>query len=408
MPTPSEPPIVADDLWKQYRLGSGNLLVSGLRRIAPGLAQKLNVHQDFWAVQGVSFKVEAGEAVGVIGHNGAGKSTLLKLLSSVTIPTRGRVALRGRVAPLIEVGAGFHPELSGRENIYFNAAVLGMSKAEISRKFDAIVAFSGIEKFLDTPVKKYSSGMMVRLGFSVAVHIDPDILLVDEVLAVGDLSFVLKSYRKITEIRARGVPVLLVTHNLQLVRNFCTRALWMDGGKLRMDGTPNEVAAAYSKAILEREGGGDGSRTQPDPTVSVEGVKVVSNDGSPRETFATGEGMNLEITLSTRRSTGPLILVVTVWREETGEMLVCQNSRDDGAEIEGFSGPGTRMVRMKLPRQPFVSGLHSISISLSENDVVSVVDWHEKMYSFRVAAGAVGYGAFHAFPEWEAEAERPA
>ncbi len=422
MPTPSDstssasattgPPIVVEGVWKQFRLGSGSSLVRGLRTLVPGLARRLKVHEDFWAVEDVSFTVSDGEALGIIGHNGAGKSTLLRILCGVTPPTRGSARVRGRVAPLIEVSAGLHPELSGRENIYFNAAVMGMSRAETAAKFDAIVDFSGIEKFLDTPVKRYSSGMMVRLGFSVAVHIDPDVLLVDEVLAVGDLAFVLKSYRRIAEIRARGVPVILVTHNLQLVRNFCTRALWMDAGKLKLSGSPAEVAAAYTQATLEAAGGqalsGDVYRVHADEALSIADVVTVDAAGNARASFATGEELSIHMTLNATRATRPLVVVVTIWQEETGTMLVCHSTRDDGVELAGFSEAGSLRLSMRLARLPFIAGIHRISVSLSEGDVVHVVDWHEKMYSFRVAKGPVGYGAFHAFPEWALMPKEPA
>src|SRR5690349_5260685 len=202
--------------------------------------------EEFWALKDVSFEVQQGEVLGIIGRNGAGKSTLLKILSRITEPTDGRVTLRGRVASLLEVGTGFHAELTGRENIYLNGAILGMTRAEIRRKFDEIVAFAGVEKFLDTPVKRYSSGMYVRLAFAVAAHLEPEILLVDEVLAVGDTDFQKKCLGKIDEVsRQEGRTVLLVSHNLATVAELANRALLLDAGSVAVDSSVAEAVSTY-------------------------------------------------------------------------------------------------------------------------------------------------------------------
>ena len=200
-----------------------------------------------WALRDVSFEVERGEVVGIIGRNGAGKSTLLKILSRITHPTSGRVELNGRVSSLLEVGTGFHSELTGRENIYLNGTILGMTKAEVDRKFDEIVAFSGVEKFIDTPVKRYSSGMRVRLAFSVAAHLDPEILLIDEVLAVGDAGFQKKCLGKMGEVAGEGRTVLFVSHNMIALQSLCERAVWLNEGELVEDGYSQDVVADYLK-----------------------------------------------------------------------------------------------------------------------------------------------------------------
>lgn len=206
-------------------------------------------NSSFWALKDVNFSVKKGEIVGVIGHNGAGKSTLLKVLTRITTPTEGEVRMRGRVASLLEVGTGFHPELTGRENIYLNGAILGMGRAEINNKFDEIVAFAEVEKFLDTPVKRYSSGMYVRLAFAVAAHLDVDILLVDEVLAVGDQEFQKRCFGKLNEVSEQGRTVLFVSHNLSAVAKLCTRALVMDKGQLGFDGDIKEGIAFYTQKV---------------------------------------------------------------------------------------------------------------------------------------------------------------
>jgi lipopolysaccharide transport system ATP-binding protein len=265
-----QPIIEVSGLAKQYRLGK-RAAYATLRDALHGLARSpgawfgkggaAQAAPLLWALNDVSFTVRRGERVGIIGRNGAGKTTLLKILSRITEPTRGRVVMRGRVASLLEVGTGFHPELSGRENIYLNGAILGMSRAEIARRFDEIVGFAEVERFLDTPVKHYSSGMYVRLAFAVAAHLDPEILIVDEVLAVGDAHFQRKCLGKMSEVSQGGKTVLFVSHQMQAVEQLCSRALLIEAGALAADGPPKEVIERYlgscagavaGRALLER------------------------------------------------------------------------------------------------------------------------------------------------------------
>lgn len=214
--------------------------------------------EEFWALRDVSFRVERGEVVGIIGANGAGKSTLLKVLSRITEPTEGRIVLEGRVASLLEVGTGFHPELTGRENIFLNGPILGMSRAEVRRKFDEIVAFANVERFLETPVKRYSSGMYVRLAFAIAAHLEPEILIVDEVLAVGDVSFQRKCLGKMDEVaQSQGRTVLFVSHNMGMVRALCSRGLLLREGRIVHDGLVSEAIEEHQRAVLEENPGGD-------------------------------------------------------------------------------------------------------------------------------------------------------
>ncbi len=255
-----DPAVLVENLSKRYWLGSGTaghgtlydqigqLLRAPFQRASNGRTSTTGA-ETFLALQDVSFELRPGEVAGVIGRNGAGKSTLLKILSRITAPTSGRVMFRGRLASLLEVGTGFHPELSGRENIYLNGAILGMTRAEVSRKFDQIVDFAEIEKFVDTPVKHYSSGMYVRLAFAVAAHLETDILLVDEVLAVGDAQFQRKSLGKMNEAARSGRTVVFVSHNLSAVRQLCTKALLLERGQLIFDGAVNEGLAAYEKSF---------------------------------------------------------------------------------------------------------------------------------------------------------------
>jgi len=249
------PSIVAESLSKQYRIGEQiedlfqERLIRWLRH--PFRKNGSRKPETIWALKDVSFKVEAGEVLGIIGRNGAGKSTLLKVLSKITYPTSGRLNINGRVAALLEVGTGFHGDLTGRENVFLNGSILGMTKKEIGAKLDAIVAFSGVERFLDTPVKHYSSGMFLRLGFAVAAHLEQEVLLVDEVLAVGDASFQKKCLSAMDEMRSGGRTVLFVSHNMAAVENLCSRALWIDNGQIKLDGKAKEVIEAYMAANAE-------------------------------------------------------------------------------------------------------------------------------------------------------------
>ena len=234
---------------KKYRIGRNKegTLVGGLSRF-----RKFNLsirESEFWALNDVSFEIKKGEVVGIIGKNGAGKSTLLKILSQITKPTIGRIEIHGRIASLLEVGTGFHPELTGRENIYLNGTILGMTRQEVKEKFDEIVSFSGVEKFLDTPVKHYSSGMYVRLAFAVAAHLDPEILIIDEVLAVGDAEFQKKCLGKMREVAVNGRTVIFVSHDLGMIEKLCSRVIWIENGRLKDDGTPSKIIRAYTSNL---------------------------------------------------------------------------------------------------------------------------------------------------------------
>jgi lipopolysaccharide transport system ATP-binding protein len=239
--------IAARSLGKKYRLGGGPFVTTLRDRITAGIRPRLQrtAPEEFWALRDVSFDLAVGEVVGVIGRNGAGKSTLLKILSEITEPTEGEAEISGRVASLLEVGVGFHPELTGRENVFLNGAILGMSRHEIRRKFDEIVAFAEIEPFIDTPVKRYSSGMYVRLAFAVAAHLEPDVLIVDEVLAVGDLAFQRKCLGKMEDITHQGRAVLVVTHNMSIVTQLCEKTIWLDKGRVAAIGETRRVVADY-------------------------------------------------------------------------------------------------------------------------------------------------------------------
>lgn len=293
--------IEIEDLSKRYRIGRRQHDVTLREQIVDiarhpfNLGRKDDAEQSIWALRDVSFHAEEGEVVGIVGRNGAGKSTLLKILSKITHPTSGRVKVRGRVASLLEVGTGFHDELTGRENIYLNGSILGMRKREVDQHFDDIVAFSGVDQFIDTPIKRYSSGMRLRLGFAVAAHLDPDVLIVDEVLAVGDLGFQKKCIAAMEGLSSSGRTVLFVSHNLAAVENLCTRAIWLDGGKMQMDGGAKQVIEAYMGTFADRETGGSDLSAQEgrlgNGDIRFTRIEYLQLDGTPSAMTRSGNGL---------------------------------------------------------------------------------------------------------------------
>lgn len=302
-----KPIVLVKNLGKQYQIGTRETGYDTLREAlvqAMGApmrrlrgAAKRNV-DTIWALKNVSFEVAPGEVLGIIGRNGAGKSTLLKVLSRITEPSTGRAELYGRVASLLEVGTGFHPELTGRENVYLNGAILGMSKAEINRKFDQIVAFAELEKFLDTPVKRYSSGMYMRLAFAVSSHLEPEILIVDEVLAVGDAAFQKKCLGKMGEVAKEGRTVIFVSHNMTAIRSLCQRAIWLDNGEILESGETNRVILNYiqrgAHATLEKtwEDSGD---APGDKTARLRYVSVAPVGQEPDEPITISTAIEMRV-----------------------------------------------------------------------------------------------------------------
>ena len=298
--------ITTEDIGKCYRIGHETNrryptlrdgLVDGLRSL---VSRRRSDIETFWALRGVSIEIPEGQKVGIIGRNGAGKSTLLKLLSRITQPTEGRIRLRGRVVSLLEVGTGFHPELTGRENIFLNGAILGMKRREIERKFDEIVAFAGVEKFLDTPVKRYSSGMYVRLAFAVASHLEADVLLVDEVLAVGDMAFQKKCVGRMDDLASKGRTVVIVSHNMQAISHFCERVLTLADGKVVADGVAKDVIAQYvasqytgSSNVFSESVGDDGARRSG--TARFKSIRLLDRSNGSAAAVPMGDSLEIEV-----------------------------------------------------------------------------------------------------------------
>jgi len=385
--------IRALQLAKQYKIGEAqhntlrDQITAGVKSLLKRSEEKKRRKDIFWALDDVSFEIKTGEMVGIIGHNGAGKSTLLKVLSRITEPTQGRAEIHGRVGSLLEVGTGFHFELTGRENVYLYGAILGMTKAEIERKFKKIVEFSEIEQFLDTAVKHYSSGMYVRLAFAVAAHLDPEILLIDEVLSVGDLAFQRKCMEQARSLRESDATVIVVSHNMFSIKAMCDRVLYFSHGKILADGPPNEVIPLYEKDIL----GGAGALDTPrwaeaklgnDPAqrpVVITDMRILDEAGAPRTVLDFGERARVRVKYEMRQSIKNLNFVIALIRSDG---VACCNY---SAELDGFKicdklGEGAFEVLM--PPIKLVADLYSIH----------VIAWDEK---FQQLYGAQIGGSFH-------------
>jgi lipopolysaccharide transport system ATP-binding protein len=321
-----------------------------------------------WALRDVGFELDHGEVLGVIGRNGAGKSTLLKILSRITEPTEGQAMLRGRVASLLEVGTGFHGDLTGRENIFLNGSMLGMRRREIVGRFEEIVEFAGIEQYLDTPVKRYSSGMAMRLAFAVAAHVDPDVLIADEVLAVGDAEFQRKCLGKMREVASSGRTVIFVSHNQASIASLCTRALWLERGRTRMDGPVDEVASRYLASVAAHDDGILADRTDRSGTGALRFVRAEVRDAqcAPTRTLVAGEPASVVLEYS---SSTPL-RAVEVWLyidSSLGERVATFSNEWTGDELSGLPAGGRIVCR--LDELPLNGGDYSCSLKAKVNGV---------------------------------------
>jgi lipopolysaccharide transport system ATP-binding protein len=379
----SRPAIVVDDLSKSYRLGAATVranslreavtqaVTSPLRRFREAGEVREEEAQTFWALRGVSFEVRPGEVIGIIGRNGAGKSTLLKILSRIVEPTGGSIRLRGRVASLLEVGTGFHPELTGRENIYLNGSILGMKKFEIDRRFDEIVEFSGIERFLDTPVKRYSSGMYVRLAFAVAAHLEPEILIVDEVLAVGDVEFQKKCLGKMKQVTVEGRrTVLFVSHNLTAVRSLCDRVVWLDAGRVVQDGPVGPAVEAYLTSAhdgTESDYNLDECERHLSMGSTLRLRRLLLNGGTP---IRHGHPLHLEIEYQSTRDCEGVAFGVGFSSHEGGRIM----SIDTDIPGDRFTirGGTSGRVELKIPDLPLQPGRYILDIAARSGDNVSL------------------------------------
>jgi ABC-2 type transport system ATP-binding protein len=350
------------------------------------LRMRRSNHEDFWALRNITFDVHEGETFGIIGHNGSGKSTLLKCLTGILQPDEGSVSVAGSISALLELGAGFHPELSGRENVYLNAAIIGVPRRQIEERFDEIVAFAGLEQFIDNPVKNYSSGMFVRLGFAVAVNVDPDVLIIDEVLAVGDADFQAKCGDKIADFRERGKTIVIVTHTMEDVVRLCARAAWIDHGTLKMIGRPSDITEAYLKtshagrAVTLQDGMRWGSGE-----VRITRIDLLGADGQPVQFLTSGEPHAIRLTLEANEPVvGPEVRIEIFDQSSTLVTDVSTRSRD--AVIDRIDG--TRTVSFELDALPLTEGTYEITCSVLDESGGRELDVRSRCIRFDVLRGA--------------------
>ncbi len=402
------------------------------------LIQDLQPDETFPALKGVSFSVPAGRTYAVIGRNGSGKSTALKLVAGITKPTTGTVKVKGRISALIELGAGFHPEISGRENVFINGIMLGLSKREIGRRFDEIVEFAELQDFIDAPVKTYSSGMYMRLGFAVAIHVDPDVLLVDEVLAVGDAGFTHKCLDKFGEFKRRGKTILLVTHSLDLVERFCDEALWLDSGRVRGSGDPKRVVGAYltdvgkseerelaraeEREVERRAGpsgpadaeqvGGKPESSQAVPAVEdmtrkdegrwgsreIEITSVMLKDaaGQASHIFQSGERMSIHLSVRAHQPNSDFVFGIGVFNAE-GVNCYGTNTDLENFTPEEISGEGE--VTFAIDALDLVEGTYKLDVAVHKRDGYPY-DFHRLLYTFRVKSRIKEVGIYRPRHAW--------
>jgi lipopolysaccharide transport system ATP-binding protein len=376
LPTSSESALEVRDLRKTYRLGERDVLHGSLRdAIVSGARATLHLargnarrdREELEALAGVSFDVPRGEVLGIIGRNGAGKTTLLKILSGITDPTSGEARVRGRVGSLLEVGTGFHPDLTGRENVFFNGAILGMKRREIESKFDEIVAFAEVERFIDTPVKRYSTGMQLRLAFAVAAHLEPEVLIVDEVLAVGDAAFQRKCLGKMGEVSGHGRTILLVSHNMSAITSLADRCLWLEQGRVRALGDASRVVADYLSGDLasERRGFADlsgpalrqGVAKQTAGQVRFEWVRLVDDDGTASDVFFENEPLTLRLGLRSEIASDRLEALCFV-RSLEGVLVFTLTSGVLDVDLR----PGEAELTVTLPRNQLRIGRYLVDL----------------------------------------------
>lgn len=397
-----------------------------------GLGRRRAPKEEFWALRDVSFDVEAGENLGIIGANGSGKSTCLKLLTRIIDPTSGAIVVDGRVAALLELGAGFHPELTGRDNIYLSGSVLGLSRREMTRRFDEIVAFAELERFVDIPVKFYSSGMYVRLAFATAINVSADILLVDEVLAVGDQSFQTKCLERIHALKAGGTTIVFVSHSLDAVRSLCDRVLWLDEGRLCEDGLTDPVIRRYLQhihdkseaealartearraaqaavaSVGEHAGPLEAASSRPVPNgerwgsceAEITDVAILDADGKERYILDAGQPMSVAITYRAHRRIEHPMFGLAIHRDD-GLHVSGPNNVFSGYDIPAIEGVGR--VTYAVDFLPLLEGTYYLTAAIHDATGEHTYDYHGRSWSFRVERGAVGerYGAVYAPSCW--------
>lgn len=398
-----------EDVSKKYHLGLTRtslpmLVTHWAKRTLDSSARRTATNNLLWALKNVTFELKRGESLALIGPNGAGKSTILKLLSKITLPTSGHIEVNGHLSALIELGAGFHPDLTGRENIFLNGTILGLKRHEINKRLDQIIAFSELERFLDTPIKRYSSGMVVRLGFAVASCIEPDILLVDEVLAVGDVAFQQKCVERIKTLLNNGTSLIFVSHNSELVRTVCNTGIYLDKGEVQVHGEVGEVIDAYTHAI-EKQRMSQLISTQsagsvPEAEIEITKIEVIgSNENSVKE-LLTNRPAQIDIFYSAYRDLGRVHLVVRIYRAD-GVPCCLMRTSHDGVNLEVFQGEGVISVTLD-PIQLHGGTYHVVAWLMDADDIIGLARGSSAWFEVKnPVAGLDPYDAVYApFREW--------
>jgi ABC-type polysaccharide/polyol phosphate transport system ATPase subunit len=377
---------------KRYRIRSGaETPKSGFLAKMRGPATHAT---DFWALKNISFEVNEGESLGIIGHNGAGKSTILKLLSNITTPNKGQITINGRISALLEVGSGFHPELTGRENVYLSGSILGMRRAEITKKLDSIVEFAGVRPFIDIPVKRFSSGMYVRLGFSIAAHLDPDILLLDEVLAVGDHAFQEKCKERIAEMHRNGTTMVFISHDLNAVRSICQRVLLLQRGEVIAEGPPDEVIRRYTETATFHQ---RPQLTGETRLAEITGLNFYDAAGNVSTGFLTGYPLSVRVEYLVHKPI-PTGAVSLFFISMTGNMAAQWTTGLDGHGITMREGPGA--VEFSCAELGLQPGVYQIDACIERAGTTETYEWQQGCSSIHVEPGKEIRGDFYMPHNW--------
>lgn len=363
--------ITVEGLWKRFRLYRDRHQSLKARLVS----RRRSKYEEFWALKDVSFEVTPGESLGIIGANGCGKSTLLKCLTGIYKPTQGALTVDGRVSALIELGAGFHPELSGRENIFLNSSILGLDQNTIKSRFDQIVEFAGLEDFIESPVKVYSSGMTVRLGFAIAANADPEVLLVDEVLAVGDEAFQQKCFEHLAKFKRQGGTIVLVSHSLEQVRQVCDRAIWLDEGSIRTIGTPSEAIDQYLAEVHSAEIDESGRARWGTGEVWVEDVEVVDETGQQAAFIRSGRPFGIKARIKANQPVDDLVVGLRLDTVE-GTRVWSTNTALKG--IKTIAVAGSTLVTFLSEEMPLLGGQFELTVALADESLVNRYDQWER------------------------------
>jgi ABC-type polysaccharide/polyol phosphate transport system ATPase subunit len=389
----------------------GTVLETVIDRLVPRRRERTNPNQgELWALKDISFAVKPGESLGIIGRNGSGKSTLLKLATRIIKPTSGTVQARGRVSALLELGAGFHPDLTGRENIFLNGSLLGLSRQQMEQSYQAIVDFSELHDYIHMPVKHYSSGMYMRLGFSVAIHVQPDLLIVDEILAVGDQAFQNKCTQRVYQMIQDGVTVIMVSHNLESIRTICSRVVWIEDGIMRGSGSADEVIAQYLEHTYSRALPGKQWQSIGDDTfqrwgsqeIEVTRVALLNQSGQPTTTFKTNDPMVVEIHYRAHEPVQDPVFGLAIFRSD-GVHVNGPNIRHAGLNMGLVQGEG--VLRYCVERLPLLPAQYKVTVAVYDSFIKKAFDHHERAYTLQVIGGGTkeidGVVTLPATWEWE-------